>query len=130
MRRALLLILVLAFAAGCRKERSVIGQWSTRADMGTGTLIFRDDSTFRAVRETPLMTLVLDGTFECKGENLRMHIVKWSVPKGPTIKEADRRDINHAFQTDAISTVTWSDEDHIRISGANGELTTAQRISK
>jgi hypothetical protein len=116
--------------SGCYKPHTIVGQWSTRADVGSGTLIFRDDCTFRAMRETPLMTLILDGTYEYKGESLKLHVVKWSVPKGPKINNEERIALNTEFQTDARSTVSWTDDDHVRISGANGDLTTAERISK
>jgi hypothetical protein len=105
-----------------------VGQWSTKTDVGSGTIIFRDDCTFRAVRETPLASLYLDGTYEYLGENLRLHIVKWSVPKGPKMTEADLQAMNKVFQTDAMSTVGWSDDNHIRMSGSGGELTTAERL--
>jgi hypothetical protein len=122
--------MLVLVTAGCHGKPSLIGEWSTHADIGTGTLIFRDDCSFRAIRETPLMTLSLDGTYEVKGENLRLHIVKWSVPKGPKMSQADQDAMNKAFQTDALSTVSWTDDGHIKMSGAGGELTTAERVSK
>ena len=129
MRRASFIFLV-AVVCGCSHRPTVVGQWSTRAGSGSGTLIFRQDCTFRSYTESPLASLVMDGTFELKGEMLRMHIVKWSVPKGPQMSERERLSMNKIFQTDSFSTVTWTDEDHLRISGQSGELTTAERVSK
>ena len=70
----------------------------------------------------------MDGTYELKGELLRMHIAKWSVPKGPQMSESERQGMNKVFQTDSFSTVSWTDADHLRISGQSGELTTAERV--
>jgi hypothetical protein len=93
-------------------------------------MIFRDDRTFHHVRETPMATLTLDGTYELKGNSLRLHVVKWGVPKGPPITQDDKLAMNREFQTDAISTVEWTDDDHIKIVSPQGELTTGERIRK
>lgn len=116
--------------AGCHPRRSIVGEWTTRADVGSGTLIFREDCTFRAVRETPLASLLLDGTYEYKGETLRLHVVKWGVPRGPRLSPRDQEEMNRNLQTDSISTVSWTDDTHILISGGQGDLTTAERVSK
>src|ERR1044072_904717 len=84
MRSLLLLVFVLA-VAGCRSQRSIVGTWSTRADVGGGTMIFRSDQSFRAVRETPLATMILDGSYEYKGDTLRLQVVKWNIVRGPTL---------------------------------------------
>lgn len=77
-----------------------------------------------------MMTLSLDGTYEYKEDGLRLHIVKWSVPKGPALSDADAKEMSRAFQTDATSVVLWTDDAHIRMSGSDGEVTTAERATK
>ncbi|HVT13364.1 MAG TPA: hypothetical protein VHE55_13945 [Fimbriimonadaceae bacterium] len=128
--RRIFLIGLAAASVGCYKQRSIVGEWSTRADVGSGTLIFREDCTFRAVREAPLASLLLDGTYEYKGETLRLHVVKWGVPRGPKLSPHDQEEMNRSLQTDSISTVRWTDDNHIQISGGDGNLTTAERVSK
>lgn len=129
MRYVLLLVLALAMT-GCYKHRSIVGTWSTRADVGSGVMIFRDDLTFRAVRETPLVTMILDGSYQYKGENLKLRVVKWSVPKGPSLSPSEKEAMNREFRRDAMSTVRWTDDTHIRITGPMGELTTAELVGK
>jgi hypothetical protein len=93
-------------------------------------MIFRDDSTFRAVRETSLATLFLDGTYEYKGDVLRLHVVKWTLSRGPKLSKTEEQDMSAAFQRDSISRVRWTDNRHVRITGPNGELTTAELVNK
>lgn len=128
--RHVLLIILLGLALGCGKPRSLIGQWSIRGGSGDGTVIYRDDCTFRSYTESANLALVLDGTYELKGDNLRLHVVRWDVPKGPEISADDRKRIDETFAVDPVSSLSWTDDDHFRLTGANGGLTTAERVSK
>ncbi|MFI5385965.1 MAG: hypothetical protein ACHQ50_07575 [Fimbriimonadales bacterium] len=125
-----LFLLMLALASCGGKPRSIVGEWSTRANAGNGTMIFRDDLTFRTMTETPLASLILDGTYDLKGDDLRLHVIRWDVPKGLPMTEEDKRTMSASLQTDAVSALSWSDDDHFRLVGAQGELTTAERVSK
>jgi hypothetical protein len=130
MRSVLLVVLALILVGCHTQQRSIVGTWSTRADVGGGTMIFRDDKTFRAVRETPLATMFLDGTYLYDGEGLRLHVVKWSLSRGPKLTAAEEQEMNAAFRADSVSVVRWTDDRHVRITGPNGELTTAELVSK
>lgn len=122
--------MICVAVAGCTKPHSLLGEWSSRADVGKGTLEFRKDCSFRAVRETPMATLVMEGTYDYKGETLRLHVARWGASNNVTMSEDQKRAMDQIFRTDSLSTVSWTDDDHVQLSGSDGQLTTAERLTK
>lgn len=93
-------------------------------------MIFRDDRTFRAVRETPVVTMILDGTYEHKGEALKLQVVKWNVVRGPQLNQKESEEMSTALRKASVSSLRWTDDKHIRITGPNGDLTTAELVTQ
>jgi hypothetical protein len=129
VRRAILLLPILV-AAGCGHERSIVGVWDTRADLGVGTMTFNPDNTFVSHRDAPMASLHLEGVYELKGDQLRLHIARWQVPRGPKLSEDQTDAMDKALRPDSFSTVKWTDDNHIKLLGPQGELTTGERITK
>lgn len=75
------------------------------------------------------MDLYVEGYYEIKGDNLRRRVLKWQVSKQKLTPD-QIEETNRIMKKDVFATISWSDENNIRISSPQGEFVTARRVAK
>ncbi len=130
MRRILVLLTLGIIASGCYSSKTLVGQWTTQSDAGNGTMTFRPDGTFHSESTSSLATLVLDGKYEFKGENLTMQMAAWDVKSKINIHAEDKKEMDAGLREPATMTVSFLDADKLKLMSATGQLTMANRAKK
>lgn len=116
MKHAWLGFALLALvAAGCKAERTIMGDWRSTG-IPEGTVSFNPDQTFQLTSELRGNTIVLKGTYEYNEPRLKLNLSGVEFNGMPVPDEVRKQVVKGDAQNQEAS-VSWKNNDTIILSG-------------